>query len=199
MTAAARTITLASGSVIRAAILKGAGVEFAVIRPDVDEAAIKRLALAGGKTLQETAQLLADEKARAVKAPGAIIASDQILNFEGQGFDKPSSMDEARQRLAALQGREHSLINAVTIMRDGEIAFRRVDEPRLLMRAMSASEIDAYLKAAGSEILASVGAYQVEGLGSRLFERIEGDYFAVLGLALHPVLGYLRREGFLAF
>lgn len=199
MTGADRTITLASGSAIRAAILKGAGVEFEIVRPDVDEAAIKQAALAGGKSLQETAQLLADEKARAVKVPGAVIASDQILNFEGRGFDKPASIDEARDRLTALQGREHSLINAVTIMRDGEIAFRRVDEPRLLMRAMSTAEIDAYLEAAGTEILASVGAYQVEGLGSRLFERIEGDYFAVLGLALHPVLGYLRREGFLAF
>ena len=199
MTIGSRTITLASGSAIRAAILKGAGVEFEIVRPDVDEAAIKRAALAGGKTLQETAQLLADEKARAVKGAGPVIASDQILNFEGRGFDKPVSMDDARDRLTALQGREHSLINAVTIMRDGEIAFRRVDEPRLLMRAMSTAEIDAYLEAAGPEILASVGAYQVEGLGSRLFERIEGDYFAVLGLALHPVLGYLRREGFLAF
>lgn len=199
MTGAVKKITLASGSAIRAAILRGAGVDFDIVRPAVDESAIKEAALAEGKTLRDAAQLLADAKAQAVAAAGAVIASDQILNFRGRGFDKPQSMDEARERLLELQGAAHSLINAVTIARDGEIAFRHIDEPRLFMRPMTANEIDMYLAAAGEDILESVGAYQVEALGSRLFDKIEGDYFAVLGLSLHPVLGYLRREGFLAF
>lgn len=196
-----KRLILASGSAIRARILDSAGLVFDVMRPEVDEAAIKRAALAAGRTLAETAQLLADAKALAVAAPPDALAlgADQILAFDGEGFDKPQSMAEARARLLRLQGRDHALINASAIAQGGRIVFRHLAAPRLFMRAMTADEIDAYLAAAGEEILSSVGAYQVEALGSRLFERIEGDYFAVLGLALHPVLGYLRREGLLAF
>ena len=196
-----KRLILASGSAIRARILDSAGLVFDVMRPEVDEAAIKRAALATGRTLAEIAQLLADAKALAVAAPPDALAlgADQILAFDGEGFDKPQSMAEARARLLRLQGRDHALINASAIARGGRIVFRHLAAPRLFMRAMTADEIDAYLAAAGEEILSSVGAYQVEALGSRLFERIEGDYFAVLGLALHPVLGYLRREGLLAF
>lgn len=199
MTSNAARLTLASASAIRAAILANAGVAFDVVRPDVDEDAIKIAARAEGHTLQETAQRLADAKALAVRAPGPVLGADQILSFEGQGFDKPRSIEEARARLTLLQGRPHTLINAVSIARGGRVVFRSLEEPRLFMRALTLAEIDAYLSAAGPDILASVGAYQVEALGARLFERIEGDYFAVLGLSLHPVLGYLRREGLLAF
>ncbi len=193
-------LILASGSAIRAQILKSAGVAFDVVKPDVDEDAIKRDAAHRGFSVEDTATRLADAKARAVVAPGrAILGSDQILAFDGQIFDKPKTMKEARERLQLLQAREHRLINAVTIVKDGAIVFRHLDAPRLFMRAMTDQEIDAYLKEAGDDILASVGAYQVEALGSRLFDRIEGDYFAVLGLSLYPVLGYLRREGMLAF
>ncbi|OFX02639.1 MAG: hypothetical protein A3E78_07925 [Alphaproteobacteria bacterium RIFCSPHIGHO2_12_FULL_63_12] len=199
MTSGAARLTLASASAIRAAILANAGVAFDVVRPDVDEDAIKKAARAEGLTLPETAQHLADAKALAVRAAGPVLGADQILSFEGQGYDKPRTREEARARLALLQGRPHTLINALTIAREGRVVFRHLEEPRLFMRALSPAEIDAYLDAAGPDILASVGAYQVEALGARLFERIEGDYFAVLGLSLHPVLGYLRRAGLLAF
>ena len=192
-------LTLASGSAIRAAILEGAKVAFDVIRPDVDEAAIKKDAEGEGLSLRATAQRLADAKALSVKARGPVLGSDQILAFEGRGFDKPATIADARARLKLLQGRRHSLINAIAIAEGGRIVFRHLDEPQLLMRQMSDAEIDAYLVAAGEEILSSVGAYQIEALGSRIFERIDGDYFAVLGLSLYPVLGYLRREGLLAF
>jgi septum formation protein len=193
-------VILASGSSIRARVLAAAGVKFEIVKPDVDEDAMKRDATRSGLSPRETAALLADAKARAVKAPRAlVIGSDQIMAFEGRGFDKARSMKEARERLALLQGKPHTLINAISIARDGEIAFRHLDEPRLHMRAMRDDEIDAYLADAGEEVLASVGAYQVEALGARLFERIEGDYFAVLGLSLMPVLGYLRREGLLEY
>ena len=199
MTGPAAPLTLASGSAIRAAILAGAKVAFDIVRPDVDEEAIKKAARAEGLTLHETAQRLADAKALSVAAPGPVLGSDQILSFEGEGYDKPRTREEARARLALLQGRPHTLINATAIARGGRIVFRHLEEPRLSMRAMTDDEIDAYLDAAGPDILSSVGAYQVEALGARLFERIDGDYFAVLGLALYPVLGYLRREGLLAF
>jgi len=193
-------LILASGSAIRAKILNAAGVPFEVIRPDVDEDAIKRTAAAEGLSIEETAGRLADAKALAVNAPGRpILGSDQILALGDQAFDKPQSIGEARDRLRLLQGCDHRLVNAVTIAKEGNIVLRHLDTPTLHMRAMNDQEIDAYLEEAGEDILASVGAYQVEALGSRLFEKIEGDYFAVLGLSLYPVLDYLRREGLLAF
>lgn len=193
-------LVLASGSAIRARLLEAAGVRFDIVRPDVDEDAIKRRAQQEGRPLRETAQRLADAKAVAVAAPGALVlGSDQILDFDGQGFDKPKDLSEARERLLALQGKAHALINAVSVAKEGRVVFRHLDAPTLFMRTMRATEIDAYLAEAGEGVLASVGAYQVEALGARLFERIDGDYFAVLGLSLMPVLGYLRREGLLAF
>jgi septum formation protein len=193
-------VILASGSAIRAQVLAAAGVPFEIVKPDVDEDAVKRDAAQSGMALRDIAQRLADAKASSVRRPGSVvIGSDQIMAFEGRGFDKARSVREARERLALLQGKPHTLINAVSIARDGVIAFRHLDEPQLHMRTMSDDEISAYLADAGEGILASVGAYQVEARGARLFERIDGDYFAVLGLSLLPVLGYLRREGLLEY
>lgn len=194
-------IILASGSAIRAAILKGAGLAFEQARPEVDEDALKQANVRAEAGLEETAMTLAEAKALAVRADedALVIGSDQILEFEGRAHDKPADMAEARARLLALQGAAHTLINAAAVARNGEIVWRHLERPRLFMRKMDAGEIDAYLVAAGEDILASVGAYQVEGLGARLFHRIEGDYFAVLGLSLFPLLDALRREGALDF
>lgn len=191
-------LILASASAIRAEILKNAGVEFAAARPGVDEAAIKRRMAGAG--LADIAEALAEAKALAITAPGAlVIGADQILECGGRAFDKPETREEAARRLAALQGRAHTLVNAVVVARDGAIVFRRRERPRLVMRALSEAEIAAYLDRAGPAVLASVGAYQVEGLGAQLFERIEGDHFAVLGLSLLPLLGFLREAGVRAF
>ncbi len=190
-----RRLILASGSAIRAKILKDAGVSFSVRRPGVDEGALKRRL--EGRPPAAIAQALADAKALAVSDPGTfILGSDQVLEFRGRIHDKPASREEALERLALLQGASHSLINAVAIVRDGDVVFRHVEQPRLHMRPMSRGEIDRYLARAGPEVLSSVGAYQVEGLGAHLFERIEGDYFSVLGLSLFPVLAFLRAQGF---
>lgn len=187
-------LVLASGSAIRAAILKNAGVAFRAEKPAVDEEALKRRL--GGEDLEKLAMALAEAKALAVNAPGDfVLGSDQILEFEGRAFDKAKSIDEARQRLIALEGRAHTLINAAAIAKDGVIVYRNLVRPKLLMRTMTGAEIEAYLEQAGDEVLASVGCYQVEGLGAGLFEQIEGDYFAVLGLALLPLIGFLRGHG----
>ena len=200
------TIILASGSAIRADILRNAGAPFDIIKPGTDEAAIKRAAKDDGAGLEETAMMLAEAKCLSVarelaagKTNAIVIGSDQIMEFEGRGFDKPANMGEARSRLKALQGATHSLINAVAVARNGSIIWRNITRPKLTMRPMSDGEIDAYLDAAGADILYTVGAYQVEKLGARLFTRIEGDYFAVLGLTLYPLLDILRSEGALEF
>ncbi|MEX0645799.1 MAG: nucleoside triphosphate pyrophosphatase [Parvularculaceae bacterium] len=190
------TLILASGSAIRAKILREAGVDFEVITPDVDEAAAKAALVKAGAGLEEIAMKLAEAKARSVIAPGRLVlGADQILEHQGRFFDKPKNIAEAKARLLELQGDVHTLINAVAVARDGAIVFRHLDRPRLTMRPMTEHEIDRYFDRAGAGVLASVGAYQVEALGAHLFERIEGDHFAVLGLALFPVLGFLRAQG----
>lgn len=187
-------LVLASCSAIRAAILKNAGIDFRTEKPAVDEEALKR-ERAGGD-LEDLAMALAEAKAHAVISPGAfVLGSDQILEFEGRAFDKAKTMAGARERLIALEGRTHTLINAAAIAKDGEIVYRHLARPTLRMRAFTAKDIDAYLEKAGDEVLASVGCYQVEGLGAGLFESIEGDYFAVLGLSLFPLIGFLRSHG----
>lgn len=190
-------LILASGSQIRADILRGAGLDFEIVRPDVDEAAIKKEAAKNGAGLEAIAMRLAEEKAMAVAKArrGLVVGSDQILEFGGRAYDKPASMGEAKKRLMEMQGRAHTLINAIAVARDGALIWRSLDRPKLVMRALSGDEIDAYLEEAGPEVLLSVGAYQIEKIGSRLFERIEGDHFAVLGLGLYPLLALLRREG----
>ena len=194
-------LILASGSVIRARILKGAGIEFTVAKPGVDEDAIKNTMERSGASLEETAQALADAKALAVEAEpdDYVLGSDQIMEFEGRGFDKPKNIAEARARLLKLQGAEHSLINGVAIAKAGQIVFQNIDRPRLTMRPLTEADLDAYFAAADPDILNSVGAYQIEELGARLFSKIDGDYFAVLGLSLFPVLAFLRRERVIEF
>jgi len=194
-------IILASGSAIRREILTGADIPFEVMKPDVDEDVIKEAGRGEGLDLESLAMRLAEAKCMdiASKTNAIVIGSDQIMEFEGCAYDKPIDMKAAKARLMETQGAPHTLINAIAVARDGKIVWRNLDRPTLVMRALSETEIDAYLEAAGPDILHSVGAYQIEKLGSRLFERIEGDHFAVLGLSLYPLLDFLRREGAIAF
>lgn len=194
-------IILASGSAIRAEILTAAEVPFEVMRPDVDEDVIKKAGKAQGLDLESLAMALAEAKCMdiAAKTGAIVIGSDQIMEFDGRAYDKPATMAEARQRLIETQGAPHTLINAIAVARNSRIIWRNLDRPKLVMRAMSEAEIDAYLAQCAPDVLKSVGAYQVERLGARLFERIEGDHFAVLGLSLFPLLDLLRREGALDF
>ncbi|MEM8772299.1 MAG: shikimate dehydrogenase [Pseudomonadota bacterium] len=194
-----RQLTLASGSAIRASILRNHDVNFQIIKPGVDEDIIKQECATEGVDLETTAMRLAEAKCLAVasRTSGYVVGSDQILEFQGRPFDKPRTLDEARERLIAMQGKTHSLINATALTCDGEIIWRHIARPTLTMSARSDVEIDAYLDAAPPDILASVGAYQVETkLGLDLFERISGDWHAVQGLAVYPLLNELRQKGF---
>lgn len=192
------SIVLASASPVRAALLRAAGVSVAVHPATIDERAAEAPLLAAGLGPEDLAPLLAEVKATDVseRHPGAlVIGADQMLGRGDQRFVKPDDMEAARRQLLALSGHTHSLFSAVAVARDGETLWRHLSVAHLTMRALTPGEIGRYLAAAGPAVLASVGGYQLEGLGIQLFEDIEGDYFAVLGLPLLPLLGFLRGAG----
>jgi len=189
------TIVLASGSRIRADLLKNAGLSIEVDPADVDERTVEAPLLTAGFLPEDLASVLAEAKADDVSArrPGdLVIGADQILAFEGERRTKPDDMEAARRQLLAFSGKTHELHSAVVISRNGEAIWRHVSTARLTMRELSPAFIGHYLAAAGEEVLSSVGAYQLEGLGVQLFERIDGDYFTILGLPLLPLLDELR-------
>lgn len=191
------TLILASGSVARQRMLEAAGLTFAVEAPRVDEEAAKASLRADGLKPRDQADALAELKALSVSRskPGFVIGADQMLAVDGDTLDKPKSITEAREHLLRLRGRTHELLTAAVIAREGAIIWRHVDVPKLKMRAFSDAFLDDYMERAGEVTLRSVGAYQLEGLGAQLFERVEGDYFSVLGLPLLPVLAFLREHG----
>ena len=191
------TLALASGSAIRAHILRNAGLTFEVVRPSVDEEAVKQGLRAEGLTPRDQADALAEVKALSVsRRTGAfVIGADQILECDGAAFDKPDGREGAVRHLQALRGKTHRLISAVVLAKDGTVIWRHIETPRLHMRAFDDAFIERYLDRAGPGVTASVGAYQLEGEGVHLFERIDGDYFSILGLPLLPLLAILRRHG----
>ena len=192
------SVVLASKSPSRAAILAGAGAPHEVVGSGVDEAEIKARLLAEGLGPREIAGRLAEAKAVAVSAlrPEAIvIGADTTLDLDGALFDKAATLDEARQHLVALRGRSHRLHSAIVAAENGVPLWRAIESPRLYMRDVSDAFLDGYLARAGEALLGSVGCYMLEGEGAQLFERIEGDYFAILGLPLLPLLKFLRGKG----
>jgi septum formation protein len=193
-------IVLASASRIRSEILTHAGVAAEVRPVAVDEAAL-RAEMAEGTVPRELALRIAEAKARAGAAvnPGAfVIGADQVLSLDGEVFSKPSSPTAAADQLRRLRGATHHLDSAFACVRDDKLVAREVDGAELTMRGFSDGFLDAYIDAAGPGIVDSVGGYRLEGLGAQLFERIEGDYFTILGLPLLPLLAVLRAQGLLA-
>jgi septum formation protein len=189
-------LVLASRSSARRALLQAAGIPLEPHPADLDERALE--ADASSLAPGAVAQLLSREKAKAVARarPGRLIlAADQVASLGTERFSKPADRAAARAQLRALSGRSHELHSAITFAQDEAVLFEHVEVARLTMRPLSEAFLDIYLDAAGNAAMASVGAYQVEGLGIQLFERIEGDYFTVLGLPLIPVLDFLRRRG----
>jgi septum formation protein len=196
---AAAPLVLASRSAVRRTMLQAAGVAIEICPADVDERGLE--AAAPLQAPVAIAALLAREKALGVgrSNPGRLIlGADQILSLDGEGFSKPADRAAARAQLRALSGRTHELYSAIAFVQDGTALFEHVGVARLTMRAFSDRFLDAYLDAVGNAATASVGAYQIEGLGIQLFERIDGDYFTVLGLPLTTALDFLRRQGCLA-
>jgi septum formation protein len=191
-------LVLASASRSRAALLDNAGVAVDIRPADLDESIIKEEMLQKYAEPAAIAQALADAKAMQVSArqPGSLVlGADQVLVCEGRLFDKPVDNKAAAETLRALAGRRHDLISAVAVARAGAVIWRHQDRARLWMRHLSEDDIAWYLGRAGADVLSSVGAYQLEGLGARLFERIEGDFFTILGLPLLAVLDFLRGHG----
>lgn len=191
-------IILASTSPFRRALLENAGVDFEVDRPRIDERSVEEATSGSGVTPAEVALILARAKAEEVSArhpAGIVIGSDQALSFEDELLHKPKDMDEARRRLVAFSGRTHFLNSAVAIARNGETVWSHVAEAAMTMRPLDPGFIGRHLARVGEKALTSVGAYQVEGEGIQLFERIEGDHFTIVGLPLLPLLGALRGLG----
>ncbi|CAO4148370.1 Maf family protein [Methylorubrum aminovorans] len=192
-------LLLASASATRRDLLTGAGLPVETAPARIDERALEA---EGGEIVPvDLARRLARAKAEEVAArhPGrVVIGADQVLECEGRIFHKPADLAAAHAHLARLQGRTHQLHSAVAILRDGR-AEGFVETARLTMRPLDAEAIDAYLRLAGAAVTTSVGAYQLEGLGIHLFERVEGDHSTILGLPLTPLLARLRGMGLLAF
>lgn len=193
-------IILASGSAIRKQILDGAGLNYEVIVKPVDEAAIKDSMLAENSRLQDVADALAEAKALRVsrQTDGFVIGADQIMVMDNQLFDKPKDLGEARERLLSMRGKRHELIGAVVVCENGRPVWRHLSKTKLWVREFSNEFLDWYIEQEGEALMKSVGAYRFEGPGAQLFEKVEGGFFAILGLDLLPVLDYLRVRGVIA-
>jgi septum formation protein len=186
-------LILASESPTRKALLSNAGIDFEAMAARVNEREIEAASLVERASGEALALTLAEAKALAV-AGDAVVGADQILELEGSILHKARSLEEARGRLDALRGKTHELHTAVVVAMSGKTVWRHVETARLTMRFFSDSERDTVLAEEGDAVLGSVGAYRLEGPSIRLFEKIEGDYFAILGLPLLPLLAALRQH-----
>ena len=196
---AAAPLVLASRSAVRRTLLEAAGIAVEICPADIDERGVE-----AGAPLQAPvaiAALLAREKASVIARLNRgrlILGADQTLSLDGRRFTKPADRTAAREQLRALSGRTHELYSAIAFVQDGAVLFEHVGVARLTMRTVSDQFLDDYLEVVGDAATASVGAYQLEGFGIQLFERLDGDYFTVLGLPLLTALDFLRRRGCLA-
>jgi len=188
-------LVLASKSDVRGKMLAAVGLRFEIRPAQLDERAVE--AEAGTADAAAAARLLARAKATAVARtlPGRLVlGADQTLARGAKRFSKPASREQAAEQLRALRGRTHDLHSALALVRDGNVLFDCVDGARLTMRDISDRFLEDYLDMVGDAALASVGAYQLEGIGVHLFERVDGDFFTILGLPLLPLLAYLRQN-----
>lgn len=191
-------LILASRSEARVRLLIAAGVSMTVEPADIDEEALRARML--NHSPGDVAVSLSEAKARAIseRRPGAcVVASDQILTFEGDIFSKPHDREDACRSLRRLRGGTHELHVAVVCMQGGQMLWRHVDMALMTMRSFSDAFLESYLDQIGDTALDQVGAYKLEGLGAQLFDGVEGDYFTILGLPLLPLLSFLRDRSFL--
>ena len=193
-----KPLVLASQSKVRRALLEAAGIPVEVRPAHLDERAVEQ-GVKGGPG--DVALTLAREKAKTVAAMsghGIVVGCDQTLALGEKRFSKPADRAAARAQLMDMRGKPHELHSAVAVCRNGAVTFGHVAVARLTMRAFSEAFLERYLDEAGTNVTASVGAYQLERTGIHLFEQIEGDHFTILGLPLLPLLGHLRGERLLA-
>ncbi|MBP1858755.1 Maf-like protein [Rhizobium herbae] len=191
----AGSLVLASASPFRRMLLENAGIRFQARAANIDERAIERRMESRGSSPEEVALVLAEAKARDVGAafPGdIIIGSDQTMSLGARVYHKPKDMDEARDHLFSLSGQTHQLNSAVVLTLGNDVLWKHVSSARMSVRVLSAKFIEGHLGRVGDKALSSVGAYQLEGEGIQLFEKIEGDYFTILGLPMLSLLAKLR-------
>ena len=196
---ASQPLVLASKSQVRGKLLAGAGLRFETRLASIDERAVE--ARSGARDPVAVARLLAREKALAGAAsmPGRLVlGADQTLARGSERYSKPADRAAAAEQLRNLRGSTHALHSALALARNDEVLFDCVDSAQLTMRDFSDQFLETYLDLAGGAALTSVGGYQLEGIGVHLFEKVEGDYFTILGLPLLPLLAFLRQNGFIA-
>ena len=195
-----RALILASTSAIRLQLLQNAGLAVTAQPSRVDEDMLKQSLLAESAKPRDIADALAEMKARklADRNPDSLILGcDQVLDFKGTLLSKATSVSQAKDHLIALRGQTHSLLSAAVLYDDGKPIWRHISTARLTMRSFSVGYLDAYLSRNWPDISHAVGGYMLEGEGARLFDRIDGDYFTILGLPLLPLLSYLSSRGFI--
>ena len=190
-------IILASASAIRAELMTKAGIEFEIRPTDIDEDILKAKFAQKKQSVKDLVQALAYAKANAIngETEAIIIGADQVLEFNGQIFDKPKTMRQAEERLKLMRGQEHRLIGGLCVLQSGSAPWYYLSTTKLHMRKFSDEFLKDYLQHEGESVLACVGAYKFEGRGASLFERVEGDFFSILGLSLLPLMKQLRSRG----
>lgn len=191
-------LILASGSPFRKAMLVDAGLDVEAVPAGIDERAVEAPLQDSSVSPEDVAAILAEAKAVEVseRRPGALVLGcDQTLSLGDRLFHKPADMEGARRHLLALSGKTHQLNSAAVLVRDGAVLWRHVGIANLTMRQLDPAFIGRHLAKVGDTALSSVGAYQIEGAGIQLFEKVEGDHFTIVGLPLLPLLSELRRLG----
>lgn len=195
-----RALILASTSPIRLQLLRAAGLTVSALPARIDEDSIRHSLASESAMPHDIADALAEMKATKLSTrmpDDLVLGCDQVLDYKGVIFAKPETLEDARQQLLVLRGQTHALLSAAVLYDDGKPIWRHVGQARLTMRAFSDDYLDSYLTRNWPEVSHSVGAYMLESEGVRLFDRIDGDYFTILGLPLLPLLSYLATRGFI--
>ena len=190
-------IILASASRSRAAMLVASGLTIKIEPANINEARVKDVCLSEGRNVDYVAALLARKKAELISGRNReafVIGADQMLDCGGTWFDKPIDLASAAKTLKAIRGRCHDLVTSVSVVQHEKEIWHKTERATLQVREFSDNFIEQYLQNVGELALTSVGAYQLEGQGAQLFEKIEGDYFTILGLPLLPLLSFLRER-----